>query len=101
MNHIIIWGKTKEEAINKMNDILKAYSTFGAVNLIKARDKDVVYYKNGDTLRAVGTEDSSRGRKCTYAFISCEIDYDIITSVIFPCIKIPDGLNVLDCFEVY
>lgn len=101
MNHVIIWGKTKEEAIDKMNGILKAYPTFGGASLIKTQYKDCVYYKNGDILRAVGVEDSSKGHRCTYAFISCEISYDAIAYIIMPCIKIPDGLHVQDCFELY
>lgn len=101
MNHIIIWGKTKEEAIDKMNEILKAYPTFGEASLIKTRYKDSVYYNNGDILQAVGVEDCSKGRRCTYALVSCEIDYDAVIYIIFPCLKVPDGLSVLDCFELY
>lgn len=83
-DNIVVYGATKERAINKLQQILDDMRVGDIDNVRKSRCDLVFSLKNGDVYKAVGANDTARGHKWQYAYIDAAIDSDMIDRVILP-----------------
>lgn len=84
----IVWGKTKERAIEELEKIKKNY-IHRKTDIIK-KGKDYFEAQNGDVWRAVKADEYVRGYKCNISYIDKSIPQDIVrTNVIYSTMLYP------------
>lgn len=83
-DNIIVYGATKERAINKLHQLLDDMRVGDIDNVRKSRYDLVFSLKNGDVYKAVGANDTARGHKWQYAYIDAAIDRRLVDIVILP-----------------
>lgn len=81
---IVVYGVTKEDAYDKLQDLLNNMKYGDVANVKKGSFEFVVVLKNRDTYRAIGASDNARGVKWQYAYIDSTIDETLVDSVILP-----------------
>ena len=80
--YTIIFGLTKERAINKLNEI----ESFFKNSEIKSRWKYGFELFNGDYYKAEVASETSRGYKCNVLYVDSEISLKLFHNVIKYCI---------------
>lgn len=81
---ILVYGKTIDRAIEKLEDILSNIP-YGDIHDVKKSRSDMqVLLKNGDLYNVATASESSRGHKWKYAHIDKDISIDIFNRIILP-----------------
>ena len=81
---IIIYGKTKDRANLKLQNILDNMLYSDVLQVKKSLNDFAVTTKNGDIYKTVTASDSSRGIKWHRAYIDKDIDEYILNNIILP-----------------
>ena len=87
----IIWYKSIDKGMKKLEDIIHGYKTMGIDCEFKTNSKEDIYciFSNGDIWRAELPNKKRFGLKCNISYIERDIDKYTLDSIILPATIMP------------
>ena len=94
----IVFGTTREVARWKLNSLFGDMRCVDVGAVRDDRHKMLIRLNNGDIYETAAANDSSRGKRCDYAYVDRNIEIETLNTIILPCILRNEDSNEENLF---